>query len=251
MLNNKNFIVVSWVVAMLFSGMFSLEAQTQENAALAILKDSRDRYDKYVEDYTATFYKTQRINNAIKNEVIEIKFMKPFCVYFKFLKPDAGKEVIYVEGKNNNKLIGHLGGAISLIPISRWLSPTDPMAMAGNKYPITRTGIGNMLDSLISQYDLAQANGDLEAYYMGVEILDGRPTHVIVRRLPPSKDYACYFSVTNIDIETKLPIRNVSLDENFELLEMYYYSSIKVNVGLTEKDFDPNNSAYKFGFFKL
>ncbi len=247
---NKYIIALSCVLTIV-SVMIATETRAQENAALALLKESKARYDEYVQDYTATFHKVQRINNSIKQETLNLKFMKPFCVYYKFIKPDGGKEVIYVDGKNDNKLIGHLGGAISLIPISRWLKPTDPMAMAGNRYPITRTGIGNMLDSLISQYELAQENGDLEAYYMGIETLDGRPTHVIMRRLPPGKDYVCYLSITNIDIETKLPVRNVSLDENFDLLDMYYYENLQVNVGLTEKDFDPNNREYRFGFIKL
>lgn len=240
-------IVLSLMVALCLAAV----ANAQENAALELLKQSKQIYDEEVTDYTATFHKTQRVGEKVNSDIIELKFMKPFSIYYKFSKPDAGKEVIYVEGKNDNKLIGHLGGAASLIPISRWLKPTDPMAMAGNKYPITRSGIGNMLESLISQYEEAQKNGDLEAYYAGIELLDGRPTHVIIRRLPPDKGYICYYSVTNIDIETRLPIRNVSLDWDMRLMEYYYYEDLQVNVGLTEKDFDPNNPDYRFGFIKF
>jgi len=182
---------------------------------------------------------------------MQTKLMKPFSIYYKFIRLDKGQEVIYIANKNKGNLIAHLGGAISLFPICRWLSPTDPMAMQGNKYPITRSGIGNMIDSLISQYELAKEAGDLEAFYMGTEVIDGRNTHVIARKLPQKDEYACYLSVTNIDIETKLPIRNASINWDFTLEEVYQYKNLKINQGLTDKDFDPNNKEYHFGLFKF
>ena len=244
----KNFIVTALVLGMFFTVSKQVKAQAYD--VLEMLKKSQEKFEE-VNDYTATFIKKQRMGGKINNDKIEMKFMKPFCIYYKFLEGDKGKEVIYVDGKNDNKLIGHLGGAISLFPICRWLKPTDPLAMAGNKYPITRSGIGNMIKGLIEQYELAEKNGDLEAFYMGIEILDGRRTHVIGRRLPKKDEYACYLSITNIDIETKLPIRNISFNWDMELEELYYYKDLKLNQGLTEKDFDPNNSKYRFGIFKF
>ncbi|MCD6460229.1 DUF1571 domain-containing protein [bacterium] len=230
--------------------VWSQPLQAENFDALDILKKSQEKFEQ-INDYTATFIKEQRVNGKMTKDVIEMKFMKPFCIYYKFLEKDKGKEVIYVEGKNDNKLLGHLGGAISFFPICRWLKPNDPIAMMGNKYPITRSGIGNMIKGLVSQYELADKNGDLETFYMGIETLDGRRTHVIGRRLPKKDKYACYLSITNIDIETKLPIRNISLDWDLNILEMYYYKDLKINQGLTDKDFDPNNSKYRFGFFKF
>lgn len=225
---------------------------------LTLLKQARNEFEK-INDYTALFIKQQRSAEMIgvlgayadKREEIMMKFKKPFCIYYKWMTPDKGKEVIYVHGKNKNNLIAHLGGAISLFPISKWLSPTDPLAMKGNKYPITRSGIGNMLESLLDVYEKAKSNNELASFYMGPENVDGRDTYVIGRRLPKKENYPCYLSITNIDVLTKLPIRVASFDWSYGLLEMYYYKDLKVNQGLTDKDFDPNNNKYRFGFFKL
>ena len=41
---------------------------------------------------------------------------QPFSVYMKFLKPRAvaGREVIWVKGQNDNKLIAHEGGLLGV-----------------------------------------------------------------------------------------------------------------------------------------
>ena len=58
-----------------------------------------------------------------------------------------------------------------------------------------------------------------------------------------------------IDKELGLPIRFEAYDwpkhrgAEPELAEEYTYSELKLNVGLTELDFDVANSAYSFGRF--
>lgn len=217
-----------------------------------MLKTALDIFENQVDDYTATFVKQQRINGKLHNEEsMELKFMKPFSVYYRWNYPDKGKEVLYVHGKNKNKILGHLGGAAGFFPFSKWLDPDDPMAMATNKYPITRSGLGTMLKLMIAQYDLARQNGELEATYAGTEVIDGKRTHVLIRRLPKKDIYACYLSIVNIDMETQLPIRVVSLNWDFSIEEIYYIRNLKINQGLTEGDFSPNNREYNFGFLKF
>jgi len=231
---------------------FCEQTQTQSPAdPLDILKQAQAKFEK-VNDYTAIFIKKQRFGDKFPvEEQIYTKFKKPFAIYYKWITPDSGKEVIYVDGKNNNKLIAHLGGAISLFPISKWLSPTDPLAMNNNKHPITRSGIGNMINSLIAQYELAKSNNELSSFYLGSENLDGKDTIVIGRRLPNKDQYSCYLSIVNIDKETGIPIRVISYNWDYNLEEAYYYKNVKINQGLTDKDFDPNNGKYRFGLIKF
>jgi len=47
-------------------------------------------------------------------------------------------------------------------------------------------------------------------------------------------------------VETKLPVRVNIYDWDDTLLESYGYETVKLNAGLTEADFDPNNSEYRF-----
>ncbi|RXL65447.1 DUF1571 domain-containing protein, partial [Citrobacter sp. AAK_AS5] len=73
--------------------------------------------------YTGTLVKRERINGQLLGyEYADIKVRHrqvrsgqtavPFSVYVKFLAPAdlEGREVLYVEGKNNGKLIARRGG---------------------------------------------------------------------------------------------------------------------------------------------
>ena len=50
----------------------------------------------------------------------------------------------------------------------------------------------------------------------------------------------------HVDKETSIPVRVIIRDWQGRLYEQYDYSDIKLNVGLTNKDFDPDNKAYDF-----
>ena len=57
-----------------------------------------------------------------------------------------------------------------------------------------------------------------------------------------------------IDKENNLPIRFEAYDwpkggKAPDLMEEYTYSDLRVNVGLTPRDFDPANKSYSFGRF--
>ena len=58
-----------------------------------------------------------------------------------------------------------------------------------------------------------------------------------------------------IDREHGLPIRFEAYDwprspgAAPDLIEEYTYNDLKTNVGLTDRDFDPNNASYSFGRF--
>src|SRR5690606_8362207 len=109
--------------------------------------------DENVQGYTAMLIKQERIGGMLMPE--EIAYIKvrnePFSVYMHFLSPDAvkGREVIYVEGANNNQLIGHEGSGLAALLGSKWLDPQGPIAMLGQHYPITELGVANLTKRLI------------------------------------------------------------------------------------------------------
>lgn len=47
-------------------------------------------------------------------------------------------------------------------------------------------------------------------------------------------------------VKTKLPTRVSSWDEEDNLVEDYAYSDVRLNPGLTNADFDPENADYNF-----
>ena len=67
--------------------------------ALRFAKSGLDRIDSTIQDYSAILYKQERINGVLGEE--EVAFVKvrhqPFSVYMYFLKPNRGRECLYVD----------------------------------------------------------------------------------------------------------------------------------------------------------
>ena len=82
----------------------------------------------------------------------------------------------------------------------------------------------------------------------GETSLDGRTVRVIESVLPPEKEkgYYCYRCVVSFDTHTGLPVKIQVYDWQDQLVEDYEYRDLEINPGLTDADFDRNNSAYNF-----
>ncbi|MBP87227.1 MAG: hypothetical protein CMJ64_10985 [Planctomycetaceae bacterium] len=217
-----------------------------------------------VDDYTATIIKRERIKGKLKEhefmfakirnrKVQDGKVVVPFAVYMKFLKPDSvkGREVIWVEGKNEGKLIAHETG---LLGFKRFHLPPDGLiSMMGQRYPITDIGIENLVVELIERgnRDLEYPECDVKFYKKAK--VDEYICMVIDVIHPTKRDHFDYYRARiYIDDALQVPVRYASWSwpetPGGELLleEEYTYRNIKLNVGLTDKDFDPDNPAYAF-----
>jgi hypothetical protein len=129
--------------------------------AIEFAKDSLKRVHAGISDYSCTIVKQERIDGElypeeymyaeIRNRKVENgQTTQPFSVYLYFLKPEKikGREVIYVEGRNDGKLMAHEAGLVGKLAIFNF-NPTDRIAMRGNRYPITDIGIENLVVKLI------------------------------------------------------------------------------------------------------
>lgn len=215
-----------------------------------LMQETLQSYDS-IKDYTAIFVKEQKIRGKLrKPETISMKFRKPFSIYMKWIKrPDKGKEVIYVEGENDGKLVAHLGGLLNVVTPTMKLDPESPLAMGGNLKPITQAGLGNTIDSLMRIFNLAKENNDLKTVYKGKKQFAGREVHVVERILPDKKIYPNTYALIYIDTELKLPVYYASYDKDQNLIERYEYRDLNVDVGLNQLDFNKSNPDYDFGLF--
>src|SRR5579863_2469724 len=110
--------------------------------SLAALKD--------IKDYTAVFTKTELVHDRLLTQAMDMKFRQdPFSVYFHaHTKCKAGREVIFVAGRNDGKLIVHEVGLRALVGTME-LSPDDPKVMATNRHAITEVGIAKIIESAV------------------------------------------------------------------------------------------------------
>ncbi len=221
--------------------------------ALKLAYESREAL-KDVVDYDATFSKRELINGKLKPQVCYVRIRKqPFSVYMKFIKPNEGREVIFVEGQNKNMLQGHETGVLSMIGTVS-LPIDGPDAMAENRYPITMLGIHSLLDQVIKQWESEARYGEVEVnFYRNAKLGKDINVEVIESTHPkPRNQFRFHMTRLFLDKATRLPLRveqygfPQSGDQSPPLVEEYSYVSLRTNLGLKNIDFSVDNPQYKF-----
>ncbi|MGI9498162.1 MAG: DUF1571 domain-containing protein [Mariniblastus sp.] len=235
--------------------------------AVSIAEEALGRMRREVNDYTAILVKRQRINGELSPTTYmgakircprrdESGVETPFSIYMRFMKPAkvAGREVIWVDGKDDNKAWVHEGAGAPLLRLKSFLlEPTSTLMMRGQREPVYEAGLENLIIKLIEKAERDRAAGMCVVNYSDGATINKRSCSVIElihedQRAP----YEFYKAQVFIDDELGLPIRFAAYDwpsapgEAPELIEEYTYVNIKVNVGLKDSDFDPRNPTYKF-----
>lgn len=223
---------------------------------IPVLKLARAGLDALedVRDYEAVLTKQERIGKRLVTQQVEIKVRhQPFSVYLKFRKPFAGREVLFVQGQNNNKILAHEGSGLSSLIGTVTLPVNSSEAMKGNRYPITMIGLENMLSTLMKQWEFETQYGECDAKYYPNAKLGNIECRVVETSHPtPRKQFLYKTTRLYLDKETNLPIRSecygfpVRKGDKPPLLEEYTYSNLRINVNLTDLDFDRKNPAYRF-----
>ncbi|QEG43770.1 DUF1571 domain-containing protein [Roseimaritima ulvae] len=232
---------------------------------LSWAEQRQQRIREQVRDYTCVLVSRERVRGKlgprvyiaakVRHEQIEDGEVKvPFSLYLKFLAPQRYKdrEVLYVEGRNDDKLLVRKGGR-HLPSLTANLDPTCVLAMAENRYPITEFGILRLVDRLITLGKQETAYGECKVEIDDEFETEKRVCTQIEIQHPVPRDYFQYcLARIYVDNDLQLPIRFESYywpeadDEDPLLLEEYTYHDLKLNVGLTDEDFDPNHPDYQF-----
>jgi hypothetical protein len=214
------------------------------------LTASQEIIDKSVRDYSCTFVKQERVNGALgEKQYIFMKVMhQPFSVYMLFKQPFAGREVVYVEGQNNNKIIALDVGVkrvLGKIP----LDPNGAMAMKGQKHPITSVGIRNLCGKLIKMHEAELKYAECEVTVNPEPKIDGRKT-TLVQIIHPTQrqEFKNYVARIFFDHEYQIPIHYdcyswpAAAGGKPQPEESYTYQNLKLNNNFGAIDFDPNNN---------
>ncbi len=234
--------------------------------AIAVARQCLENIQSNVKDYTCTLVKRERIDGElgnyefmftkIRNPRIENgKVVSPLSAYMYFVKPAAvkGREVIYVAGRNNGKMCAHEGGTKGRLIPSVWLAPNGVIAMKGQRYPMSEIGIENLVIKLIERGTRDSKRGECEVEFRKGAKINGRNCTVIQVTHPTRRPYFD-FHIAQIFIDNKLnvPIRYAAYDwpkkpnGKPEIAEEYTYLNLKLNVGLSDQDFNVKNPDYNF-----
>ncbi len=244
--------------------------QAGEHPVAEALREATARLqhmDAEIRDYTCLLIKRERIKGRLRDheylfmklrhrQVREGRTLVPFSVYLKYLAPAdlQGREILFVEGRYDGKVIARRGGQ-RFAYVTTTVDPESELAREQSRYPITHVGMKNLLRDLIE---------------VGKEELEHTPDEIEVKRIPGAKvsgrectviqfthpkkgdDYRFHIARVFVDDELRLPIRFASYDWPKEegghprLLEEYTYLDVKLNVGLSDRDFDYRNEEYRF-----
>lgn len=203
--------------------------------------------------YEATFIKREVVGNTTVSHKMKLKIRhKPFSVYLYFENPHTGREVIYVDGRNNGKLVAHEAGLLSFAGAME-LVPTESIAMNENRYPITKAGIVNTMQIMIRQWQEEAKYGETEVkYYKDAKLADMTCKIIESSHPQPRKQFNNHKVRLWIDNATGIPVRMQKFGfprragEQPPVLEDYSFLNLKTNVRLTDVDFDRNNKRYSF-----
>jgi len=208
---------------------------------------------KALGDYEAVFSKQEFLDRKLRSTTMKLKLREePFSVYLMFVNPNAGREVIFVQGRNNNQLLVHETGVKALVGTVK-LDPKSRDAMAENKYPVTMIGMKHMLDRIIEQWEHEGKFAETAVqYYPEAKLGDVACTVIETKHPQPRDDFKFHMTRLYIETKTQFPVRVEQYafpgkrDKEAPLVEEYTYSQIKADAGLKDKDFDHMNPSYAF-----
>jgi len=212
-----------------------------------------------IRDYSAYLQKRELIDGKLNDpETIFLKIRhRPFSVYMRFEGPPAfkGREVIYVEGKNDGKLLAHATGVQGLVGTLS-LPPKGMLAMSGQRYPLTEIGMLNLTKRLVEVAEQDVKYGECQVKYYtsdkGIRVNKRPCTCIQVEHPVPRRNFLFHRAYIFVDDQLSLPVRYQSFDwpkkpgDKPQLLEEYTYYNIRLNNGFTDKDFDVDNEQYNF-----
>jgi uncharacterized protein DUF1571 len=215
---------------------------------LRLLAEARKAFQD-VRDYTCVLIKKERLRGVMQpDNVVSMKVRnRPFSIYLRWQQPkDLGnQEACYVAGKNDGKMRVHSTGIPGLVG---WVSldPTDERAKKNSNHTITEAGIGNLLNRYAKAWE-AEKVLNLTRVKIGEYEFNKRRCVRVETQHPEKPDarFVSYRSVIYFDKETHLPVRAEIYDwprqggaAEGELLEVYSYVNLKLNVQLGDDAFN-------------
>jgi hypothetical protein len=228
-------------------------------ASMVTAHQALEEIQQKVHDYSAVIVKQERIGSELVQAVMFAKIRaEPFSVYLNFLdrsddKGVKGREVIYVQGRNDNKLIVHTPGLQDATVGKLSLDPKGMLGMHGEHYPITEIGLANLCRQLIQRGELAGDPSQVKVTEFHDARVNKRACTLLEITYPVREPkVSAYLARVFLDTELHFPIRvevyEVPLEASKgpQLVEEYTYLDVKLNNGYSDADFDPKNPQYKF-----
>lgn len=222
----------------------------QTKAAIDIRGFVRHWSQRYAEidDYTGEWIMTaeQAGATAVLGQ-LPFKFRRPFDVY---VQVDSTTSVLYRRGWNAGRV--RVRTTLAGLPIIGDVDPEGYIAQRGHPYPITGFGLNRLVERTQEQLLHGWLQDELEARFLGVMTYTEQPCYVFEFVFPNSRwrMYPHYRMVMYWDITRRIPIKLELFDWNDRLAEGHAFHRLRLNVSLSDTDFQPTNPNYDFLLFE-
>jgi hypothetical protein len=239
---------------------YQARVANSDHPVMPVLKWARDEasgMESGISDYSATLISRERSNGKLGDyESVLLKIRhRPFSVYAYVMAPEnrKGDEAIYVEGRNDGKLLAHTTGITGRLMRTVALDPRGNLAMEGQRHPITELGMVQLCRRVIqfAEDDVRYAESQVQ-FFHGVKVGDRPCTCIEVMHPQPRSNFHFHLLRVFVDDQLRTPIRYEHYDwpkqpgGAAELVEEYTYANLKLNNGFGDIDFDPRNRQYAF-----
>jgi len=150
---------------------------------------------------------------------------------------DPGKDVLYVEGQNGDRLRVYAGHLFLKVRLD--LDPTSEAAMKDNRHPITRMGLATLASGLLLNVGESVPAAAEEFHVLGRAVLDGQTVDVVGRAAAgDGPEQPSALLIYCLDDQTHLPALGARYDDGGNLLESYRYSAVTPLVTVSDRVFD-------------
>jgi hypothetical protein len=205
----------------------------------------RERIDGFLQDYE---YMDMQVREEVRDDQ---RLITPLSIFLEFQSPKkvAGRRVLFVEGRHDGKMLVRNGGKHFEYVVVE-VDPLGETAMSESLVPITQSGFNHILAQMIKVLE-RHAAIDADGTNTGVRRISGakinnRPCSVI-RITHPKKQQGLEFHIVNVFVDRDLhvPVRVDYSDwpktdgQQPPLIAEYTYTNLQLNVGLSERTFDP------------
>jgi hypothetical protein len=220
-----------------------------------------------IPSYTFTLTRRERVGgDLLPPQVMDVKLRhQPFSLYMKWIEGEGagvkGRQLLYVDGQNDNKLVILPGGLLGRVSGPVTLALDDPMVTAEARHPANECGLLHLAETILHHHRL-----DLQADCRGLQCelhdnqtYNDRPCFLFIstydspQRSPTYRKVAIY-----VDKELSMPVciqnytwaDGVAADEldAVTLVEAYSYSNITADArqaALSDDDFSRTNAKYR------
>ena len=231
-------------------------------SVLEFARSERDYLRRTVHDFTCRLVKRERIDGFLQDyQFIDMRVREavheqgqivvPLSIYLVFLGPAkvAGRQVLFIEGKNDGKILVRNGGK-HFDYVTVQVDPDSENARSESLVPITETGFNRVLNHMIDVLDRHQrvdaaGSNTVVNRVPGVKI-NKRPS-TMIKIVHPKKQDGLEFHIANVytDDELRVPVRVEYYDwikwqgQTPPLIAEYTYTNLKLNANLTDAAFSP------------